>query len=169
MAATDEDRPRTGDRRTTSLTILLVFVGLFITGALIPGFDLGLWNPDYYAAHPLAVPPTFYLYAYVGTMGSVVLAVAEGVDPGTELAGVLLRVPAALFLATGIFLLGGLLDLGPLIGGTRGVEELALMAYVTGLFANRAFGALQVLSERLYPGPPAELEGGRPRRPARSE
>jgi len=153
-----------GGRLVGALYVLAVLGGLLGSGMLIPGVSLGHVDEHVAAGRPFTVPATVYLYAYVGAMAHVAIRFVDDRRPDAPtLVALALRVPAALLVVVGIYLLGSTVELGSLVDAvlpmlsSEGRYEQAFTAYLVGLFVDRALGALDTTSARLYPGDPSEL------------
>ena len=159
MSDSDESASKDSPgNRSLILYLLGILFGLLISGILYPGFILDSWDPAFFEANPLAIPPQIYLYAYIGTMAyGLIMAVTSGRPDAAEFSEILLRIPAALFLVTGVYFLSEFLNVGMLLGPTRGVEKVAFLAYATGLLIEQTIDAMQTLASRFYPGSPQEL------------
>jgi len=160
---TDEADDR-GRRLVGALYALAVLGGLLGSGMLIPGVALGHVDERVAVARPFAIPATVYLYAYVGAMAHVCIRFVDDRRPDAPtIVGLALRVPAALLVVVGVYLLGSTVELGSLVDAvlpmlsSEGRYEQAFTAYLVGLFVDRALGALETTSARLYPGNPSEL------------
>lgn len=153
-----EDRDSTGNR-AFYLYLLMGGLGMLISGLLIPGFILDDWNTAYYQSNPLAIPPQIFLFAFIGTMAYAMITFLTGEKLGaSELSEIILRIPAALFLVIGVYLLGEYLNVGLLLRDTRSIQELAFLAYTTGLLIKHTLNGLRTVATRLYPGSPEELD-----------
>lgn len=130
---------------------LLTLVGLLIsTGYIKPlaGLDGGGTRG------PAAVPPYVYLYAGLGALGYIFTKLMVQFDDYDEwndaeaLAAMLMRVPAALILAAGVYLL-----IAPGIAGGNGGSEnarfVAGVAFLVGLYVNVALKSLGGLADRI--------------------
>lgn len=156
MAAPDEGDA--GGIHVGVLYTVAVFGGLLATGAVVPWLVLGAWDAAYFDARPGAIPPEVYLYAYLGATVYLLIALYRNPRPSKPAAvGLLFRIPAALLLVTGVYLLASVLDLGPVAGAPQGLHGVAFVAYLTGLFVEGALRSVGTVASRLYPGDPTEL------------
>lgn len=139
----------------------LVAVDLALTLAVVAGTTellddvLGLVGLD---ASPLAVtvPWHVYVFAALGGLGYVfTMLICYDAGPGNVFHANL-RVPAALPLAAGIYLL-----VVQLLGEVPTTRLLAGLAFVTGLYVNRAYERIGDLADRLLAAAgPADEEPG---------
>jgi hypothetical protein len=135
--------------------VLTAFAGLIAMGYTDPVL---VEESSYYQENPIAIPPYIYVYAFMGAMAYVFTTLLVNVDADTKtIARIGLRVPAALLLVTGVYLLGSMLELVP---GTP--AEKAGLAFLVGLFVKHALKGLSTISMRMYPGEPKELFRERP-------
>jgi hypothetical protein len=135
--------------------VLTAFAGLVAMGYTDP---ILVEESEYYRANPIAIPPYVYLYAFMGAMAYVFTTLLINVDADTKtIARIGLRVPAALLLVTGVYLLGSVLELVP-----QTPPEKAGLAFLVGLFVKHALKGLSTISMRMYPGEPRELFRERP-------
>ena len=140
--------------------VLAVIGGLIATGTVFPG--IVFWDQAFYEqpGNQLAIPPHIYLYAYLGAVTYAFTTLV--VDPETDtrsLVQIGARIPAALLLVTGVYLLGSWLEVIP-----KEPREIAGIAFLVGLFVKHALKGLTAISARLYPGDPSSLydeRGGR--------
>lgn len=137
--------PWYADRRARTL----VAVDLVATLAVVAGTTellddaLGLVRLD---ATPLAVTVPWYVYVFatLGALGYVfTMLICYDADP-RNVFHANLRVPAALPLAAGIYLL-----VVQLLGEVPTTRLLAGLAFVTGLYVNRAYERIGDLADRL--------------------
>jgi hypothetical protein len=106
----------------------------------------------------VTVPGYVYLYAGLGSLGYVFTKLMVEFDRYDEwsdaeaLASMLMRVPAALILAAGVFLLlGGAPGSGGTNGGsgTGSAQFVAGVAFLVGLYVNVALKSLGSLADRI--------------------
>lgn len=157
----DEDDTETEEstgNRAFYLYLLMGGFGMLISGLLIPGFTLDDWKIAYYQSNPLAIPPQIFLYAFIGAMAyGIIIFLTRELPGASEFSEIILRIPAALFIVIGVYLLGAYLTIGVVFGDARGVQELAFLAYITGLLIDQTLNGLRTVATRLYPGSPEEL------------
>jgi hypothetical protein len=140
--------------------ILAVVGGLIATGMVLPG--IVFWDQAFYEqpGNQLAIPPHIYLYAYLGAITYAFTTLVVNPETDTKsLVQIGARIPAALLLVTGVYLLGSWLEVIP-----KEPREIAGIAFLVGLFVKHALKGLTAISARLYPGDPSSLydeRGGR--------
>jgi hypothetical protein len=140
--------------------VLAVIGGLIATGMVLPG--VVFWDQAFYERpeNQLAIPPHIYLYAYLGAVTYAFTTLVVNPDTETKaLVQIGARIPAALLLVTGVYLLGSWLEVIP-----KEPREIAGIAFLVGLFVKHALKGLTAISARLYPGNPSDLyeeRGGR--------
>ncbi|MDB9279749.1 hypothetical protein PN416_07555 [Halorubrum ezzemoulense] len=121
------------------LTVGLAAGALLVTDGPFPGFA-GLGS----GVVPLFVP----LFSLLGALGFVFTALVERFDASVgTLVRYNLRLPAALPLGVGVYLLSDIL-----LGGTTGDAPLvAGVVFLSGLYVNLAYKRLGALARRLLP------------------
>ncbi|SFR64602.1 hypothetical protein [Halogeometricum limi] len=157
-----EASPWYSERRglgVVTLYLVGALVGALVaSGLLIPSFVTEGWDVAYYEAHPLVVPAQLYLFAYLGALVHVFVALLRRTDVDVETVVRLgLRVPTALLLVTGVYLAASILGLQPVPDSPASVRTLVGVAFFVGLFVEHALAALSIVSARLYPGDPSQL------------
>lgn len=152
-------------------------IGLFVVLSAI-GLLLSMGLVEWLVAVPssasspstMTVPPYVYLYAGLGALGYVFTKLMVEFDRYDEwhdaeaLASMLMRVPAALVLAAGVYLLLGGLGLpsemaGETVAtgsnatngesGARGAQFVAGISFLVGLYVNVALKSLGGLADRI--------------------
>lgn len=134
--------------------------GLFVSGVVAPEFVTRPMDSGYYQEHPLVVPIQLYLFAYLGALAHVFVALLRRTDrTPASLVRLGLRIPTAMLLVTGVYLGVAALGLEPIPDSPASSRTLVGAAFFVGLFVEHALAALQVVSARLYPGDPSQLYG----------
>lgn len=157
-------QPWYGTRRGIAVVavfgVLALIGGAIATGAVLPG--IVFWDQAFYEqpGNQLAIPPHIYLYAYLGAVTYAFTTLVVNPETDTKsLVQIGARIPAALLLVTGVYLLGSWLEVIP-----KEPREIAGIAFLVGLFVKHALKGLTAISARLYPGSPSDLyeeQGGR--------
>lgn len=95
-----------------------------------------------------AVPGDVYLFATAGAVGYVLTTLIKNFDRTVgDLLRIGLRIPAALLLSLGVYLLAS-------VSGIEAASSPRLvggLAFLTGLYVNVTFARLGKLADRLYP------------------
>lgn len=132
-------RDRAG-RVVGGLYLVFTLVGVLVS--------LGVWDVVRLVSPSgpgIVVPDYVYLYGFMGAMAYVFTSLLTEFDKSTgELLQVGLRIPAALLLAAGLYLLSGFLV------GDGSDRVLAGMSFLVGLYVKLALEALGGLAKRLY-------------------
>lgn len=160
VESADEPTAKTtgkGDRNLRLLLVsfdllLLVVVVLGTTGTLATILDaFGISGGDF----PVTVEWYIYAFAVLGALGYVFTKLVK--DPNRSFGSLVhanIRLPAALPLAAGFYLLAG-----QFLGSAPPENLLAGVAFLTGLFVNIAYKRIGALATRLLP---TEKGGGQP-------
>lgn len=132
--------------------LLLVVVVLGTTGTLASVLDaLGLPSVEF----PVTVPWYVYTFAVLGALGYVFTKLVKDLDRSlASLVHANVRLPAALPLAAGFYLLAG-----QFLGSEPPEDLLAGIAFLTGLFVNIAYKRIGSLARRLLPSDGSEDDG----------
>lgn len=96
-----------------------------------------------------AVPWPVYVFCVLGALGYVFTTLVDDFERDTiDLLQYSLRVPAALPLAGGVYLLSDVL-----LANVDGGQHLVVgAAFLTGLYVNRAYQGLSTVADRIFPG-----------------
>lgn len=154
-----------------TLFVLLTVLGLLLSLGFVESIvEVGQDG----SPKTVTVPAYVYLYAGLGSLGYVFTKLMVEFDRYDEwsdveaLASMLMRVPAALILAAGVFLLlGGAGASGGTNGGASGTgsgQFVAGVAFLVGLYVNVALKSLGSLADRILGRSPrgseSESNGG---------
>lgn len=133
--------------------LLLALVAVGTTGVL----DAALASAGLPAVElAVTVPGYVYVFAVMGALGYVFTALVEGSRLATaNLVAVNLRIPAALPLAAGLYLL-----VGQFLGADVPTRIVAGVAFLAGLFVNLAYCRLGSLARRLLPPTGDDADSG---------
>jgi len=150
-----------------TLFVLLTVLGIVLSLGLLDSIvEVGQNGSQ----KTVTVPGYVYLYAGLGSLGYVFTKLMVEFDRYDEwsdaeaLASMLMRVPAALILAAGVFLLlGGAGGSSGTSGGGTGpgsAQFVAGVAFLVGLYVNVALKSLGSLADRILGRPPRDSESG---------
>lgn len=141
---------------------LLLVGGLLTTGTVLPGIVESPWDATYYEAHPLAIPPQMFLYAFMGALAYVFTKLVVNPTVGVwEVARLALRIPAALIVVFAVY--GWFVHVLPALGPElvdnpefvlstassdfpsepRAIREFAGMAFLVGFLVEHALEGLR--------------------------
>lgn len=147
------EEPRPWYKTRTGLGLISLFIALALGGVIASAFQnatldlFGYVNLRMPTLTP-SVPASVYFYSFLGALAYAFTSVVVPDEEKNrqEVLQVGLRVPAALLLAAGIYLLAGLAipaDPGP------NENVMAGVAFLVGLYINVALKALGALADRL--------------------
>lgn len=110
------------------------------------------------ASAPLVMPLRLYLFTLIGAVAYVFATLSAVPDADVGLLVRLgLRVPAALLVVTGIYLVAASIPTVPSPADPGLQREFAGTAFLVGLFVDHALRSLRGVSSRLYPADPRDL------------
>ncbi|MFC7044369.1 hypothetical protein ACFQH6_02145 [Halobacteriaceae archaeon GCM10025711] len=141
-ARADEAAATPWYRHEAGVAIVVAYAGLVAVGVLLSMGVGGLIGPTH------AVPAFVYVFAGVGATGYVFTKLVTDFDRSVaDLVQAGLRIPAALPLGLGVYLLASFFGLEA--GSTP--RTVAGLAFLSGMFVNVTFEHLGLLADRLYP------------------
>ena len=136
-----EDGPWFGNRRGIGLVLLYLVFTLVGVGISV-GWTAGL---SFSIPNSVTVPAFVYLYGFLGALAYAFTSLLTDFDkPARDLLQVGLRIPAALLLATGVYLLASFFVTDP------STQVVAGLSFIVGLYVKLSLEALGSLARRLY-------------------